>query len=411
MTIFRWILFIAFWALWVGMLASAIAIIFLAPKCAAPTPLAWYEKGPLITIQENESDENVQKMKELNVQGVIYELPAEFTYMVERDDVKEKIMKVVEKYNAKDIKVIIDLTPNYVTQNDALFIEAKDIDSPSDILKAFITTDKDLNWPKYNSSEKAFVKHGKHTFLSQFDNNIDLNLDNPIAEEKFKNVLTKLVDYGVKGFRLINAKHLKFSEILDNEIPRQDQTHGKSSGLGSYDFYNHKYSTYVEGLGNLINVFTKHVHNITNNEGFLSIHEAIPSGKAEAFFIKDTSTFGFDLPKINLIGLLSGKDSLSTVAPKIYNYFADINTTVPSLIPSWMQLQFNTDSYNNLDSSAYFMFISLLRGVQIGPLDAFTSVGAQRVKDLAATREKAAIQHGSFEFFLSENSTSFGYAR
>lgn len=37
----RWIFFILFWALWVAMLVGAIWIIIGAPKCAAPTPLAW----------------------------------------------------------------------------------------------------------------------------------------------------------------------------------------------------------------------------------------------------------------------------------------------------------------------------------------------------------------------------------
>lgn len=43
----RWFLFILFWLLWLAMLAGAIAIIVLAPKCAPPTPREWWEQSPV----------------------------------------------------------------------------------------------------------------------------------------------------------------------------------------------------------------------------------------------------------------------------------------------------------------------------------------------------------------------------
>ncbi|KAG8271781.1 hypothetical protein J6590_055404 [Homalodisca vitripennis] len=43
----RWFLFILFWLLWAAMLAGAIAIIILAPKCGPPTPREWWEQSPL----------------------------------------------------------------------------------------------------------------------------------------------------------------------------------------------------------------------------------------------------------------------------------------------------------------------------------------------------------------------------
>lgn len=43
----RWFLFILFWLLWFAMLAGAIAIIVLAPKCDPPAPKEWWEESPL----------------------------------------------------------------------------------------------------------------------------------------------------------------------------------------------------------------------------------------------------------------------------------------------------------------------------------------------------------------------------
>ena len=46
----RWFLFILFWLIWAAMLAGAIAIIVMAPKCAAPAPLKWWEQSPLYHV-------------------------------------------------------------------------------------------------------------------------------------------------------------------------------------------------------------------------------------------------------------------------------------------------------------------------------------------------------------------------
>lgn len=91
----RWVLFILFWGLWMAMLAGAIAIIVYAPKCAAPTPLVWWKKGPLITVDGTES---VEDIKSFNAKGVVYELSPEDTYLVDTPRVEEKIKKILEDY-------------------------------------------------------------------------------------------------------------------------------------------------------------------------------------------------------------------------------------------------------------------------------------------------------------------------
>jgi len=51
----RWILFITFWLLWAGMLAGAIAIIVVAPKCAVPEPKKLWEESPIIQLDASDS--------------------------------------------------------------------------------------------------------------------------------------------------------------------------------------------------------------------------------------------------------------------------------------------------------------------------------------------------------------------
>lgn len=94
----RWVLFIFFWGLWIAMLAGAIAIIVYAPKCAAPTPLVWWKKGPLITISGNEDIERIKEIKDYNSKGVVYELSADETYFVDTEPIEKKIKKLVENF-------------------------------------------------------------------------------------------------------------------------------------------------------------------------------------------------------------------------------------------------------------------------------------------------------------------------
>lgn len=97
----RWVLFILFWAVWIAMLVGAIAIIVYAPKCAAPTPLVWWKKGPLVSVSGELSEPEEAKVKDLKnfgVQGVVYELSGDETYFVDTETVESKIKKLVDFY-------------------------------------------------------------------------------------------------------------------------------------------------------------------------------------------------------------------------------------------------------------------------------------------------------------------------
>lgn len=94
----RWVLFIFFWGLWVAMLIGAIAIIIYAPKCAAPTPLVWWKRGPLLTINGEEDAARIEGLKEFGAKGVVYELSGDETYFVDTPLVENKIKKLVDDY-------------------------------------------------------------------------------------------------------------------------------------------------------------------------------------------------------------------------------------------------------------------------------------------------------------------------
>lgn len=51
----RWALFIIFWLIWAAMLAGAIAIIVMAPKCSAPEPKKVWEESAIVELDVSDS--------------------------------------------------------------------------------------------------------------------------------------------------------------------------------------------------------------------------------------------------------------------------------------------------------------------------------------------------------------------
>lgn len=133
---------------------------------------------------------------------------------------------------------------------------------------------------------------------SQFgENNIDLQINDPIVKDLLKDVLRQLTRMGVMGIRLANAKHY----ITNKDIPDYESI---SNNLGAvhtdYSFWTHSDSKNQPGLGDLLHEFWEIVNNETNGEGFLSVSDYIES--PNVFHAKEnTFGFDFDLPKLVLI--------------------------------------------------------------------------------------------------------------
>jgi solute carrier family 3 protein 2 len=407
----RWFLFILFWLAWIGMLFGAIAIIIFAPKCAAPTPVAWYKKGPLAIINGAVDDSVIEKMKNFEVQGVVYELPGHETYKVESGEVHERIKAIVDKFKAKDIHVVIDLTPNFVTREDDLFRDATKDVPDQESLGAFITNDAPLNWKQVDKTESAWKKAGKNThFLSQFSDYYDVRLNKPIVQEKLKNVISTLADIGVKGFRFVNAKYLIVAEtVLENEAPRSKPQGDRED----FKFYAHHQREFSEGLKDLIHSYNRFVLNATNDEGFLAIRDDI-SDHTENFAVSERID-AFELPRFGFINSYLRSAKKNEVAEGLFNGFQTVGRNV-DLSSIWTQIEYAKATYENLEESAYKLFISFLRGVQIASLDDLVYTlndNGEIYKKLQAERESraAVFEHGNFNYYLSNNASAFAYSR
>lgn len=387
------------------MLVGAIMIIINAPKCAAPIPLAWYKSGPLVKINDID-DTPIEDMVKHEVQGVVYELPAEETYLVETDAVQEKIKKMVDKYKAKNIHFVIDLTPNYVTKNDELLKKAFNNDAES--LGAFVTSDKELNWKKVSGGGSAWEAKGDKFFLKQFGDNYDIRLNHNIAQERLKGVFSKLVDIGVKGFRLSNAKHfvIKESGLENDEILTPSKP---GYNMEDYEFYKHSQSTYRPELGELLHDFNKYIKNITNDEGFFTIKDDI-SGHVDKYFVN--KVLGFELPRFGFINSLLHSPE-SAKAKLLKDNFDSVSTHFSSLSSQWMQIEYSPKAYAHFEESAFKLFIGLLNGVQIASFDDLINVknSTDIYTKLQKEHKTPVFQHGNFEYYLSENANAFAYSR
>ncbi|KAG8146788.1 hypothetical protein E2320_013894 [Naja naja] len=134
----RWVLLIVFWLGWLGMLAGAIAIIVQAPRCKDLPKQDWWQKGGIYRIleverfQDSGSDgigdltgvkERMNYLSTLKVKGFVigplHVNPEDQPYSTNLQDVDQKLgtlqdfRDVLQAAKKKNIKVILDLTPNY----------------------------------------------------------------------------------------------------------------------------------------------------------------------------------------------------------------------------------------------------------------------------------------------------------
>lgn len=356
----------------------------------------------------------IEKLKSIDAKGVIYKLPADKTYSLHTKEVEDYIKDAVENFKNTSIKVIFDLTPNYVTTDNQLYQLAGTNETYRSAFVWKETARFPNNWlskvPNAKTNGSAWqLAQANNYVLSQFgENNIDLQMNDPIVKDLFKNVLRKLAEIGVMGFRLANAKHY----IINNDTP-DDQSISRNPGAvhTDYSFWTHSGSTNQPGLGDLLNEFAQVVNNATKGEGFLSVSDYI---EAPNVFHVNENAFGFDLPiLVNLTATLQMSNDSSTVAKKLYNQlsntFAHLDTGV------WLQWPYEKSAANNakIGTSEYNIFLFLLPGVPVGSYDDFTNntKTIEEIKKLESFRKTPSYQHGKFQVYTVLNDTVIAYTR
>lgn len=360
----------------------------------------------------------LEKLKSIEAKGVIYNLPADKTYSIDTDEVRNYIKETVDSFKDTTIKVIFDLTPNYVTTDNKLYQLAGTNETYRSAFVWKETARFPNNWlskvPNAKTNGSAWqLAQANNYVLSQFgENNIDLQMNDPIVKDLFKDVLRSMAALGVKGFRLANAKHY----IINGNIP-DDRSISRNPGAvhTDYSFWTHSDSTNQPGLGKLLNEFREVVKNATDGDGFLSVSDYI---EARNVFETKDKEFGVDLPiLVNLTATLQTPNDSSTVARKLYD---QLNNTIGHFTDVWLQWPYEKAAANNakIGTSEYNIFLFLLPGVPIMPIGSWeydNSAAAnetiKEIKKLEAFRKTPSYQHGNFHIYTALNDTVVAYTR
>ncbi|VVC87665.1 unnamed protein product [Leptidea sinapis] len=241
----RWFMFVLFWALWVGMLVGAVTIIVLVPKCAAPPPRTWFEKGPLVDLSSEDLqavEADLPLLQSAHVAGA-FVVPCKDSYAVLEDNSSclQAFKDFVGKAKKLGVKVIVDLTANFVSTSHQwfqlsenrsepfsdyfLWAPGKDLDEDQnselpDLPQKWVPTP---NHPAWTWSDKR-----KEFYLHQFGADLpDLNFSNQDVVKHFDDVITRWMKAGADGIRLNKARHMAINSQLGKEQPRVSESPGE----------------------------------------------------------------------------------------------------------------------------------------------------------------------------------------
>ncbi|KAL1114840.1 hypothetical protein AAG570_007664 [Ranatra chinensis] len=272
----RWFLFILFWLLWFGMLSGAIAIIVLAPKCAAPTPKEWYEQNPIYEINSRDSSnadsiidlavflgmkENIEYFEELGVKTILLDsvlkskkdnpnFVEDFMSVDPTLGTGDDFKKFLAMLKEKGIRLLMSLVPNYSSDTHMWFEKSVAKEEPYKDYYIWVpakgkgTDGQPLppnNWVSVNGGSAWEWNNARGEFyLHQFDKSQpDLNFRNQALIDYFKDVFKYWLDMGVSGFYLDRVEYLIEDASFKNEPinPDTGATHDQ------YEFYIHKQTT------------------------------------------------------------------------------------------------------------------------------------------------------------------------
>ncbi|XP_051823027.1 4F2 cell-surface antigen heavy chain [Antechinus flavipes] len=137
----RWALLLLFWLGWLGMLAGAVVIIVQAPRCRELPAQRWWQQGALYRISSPKAfrgqagntsalagvSEHLDYLSSLKVKalilGPIHKNPQNDlagTNLLQIDPTvgsQEEFTHLLEAAKKKNIRIILDLTPNYQSEN------------------------------------------------------------------------------------------------------------------------------------------------------------------------------------------------------------------------------------------------------------------------------------------------------
>ncbi|XP_065347994.1 amino acid transporter heavy chain SLC3A1 [Cloeon dipterum] len=259
----RWLLFILFWLTWLAMLVGAIYIVVVAPKCPAPEPRIWAEKGQLVSVDVG-ADANgfealldmLPELKEASVAGVLLNnvLKSDANGIVDYGDVNSKLgnleqfQLLTSKFYDAGVKVILAININHVSKNHKWFNLS--LNATGDYADFFLwkkggtvqsadgTPEPPNNWLSIPSgSAWQYVAARKQFYYHQHGvDQPDLNLRSANLQKELKKILRTWRGQRISGFLFQDASYLTEDENLANELNDDSPS---DATFTDYAFYQH----------------------------------------------------------------------------------------------------------------------------------------------------------------------------
>lgn len=269
----RLALLIIFWVAWVAILAAAIVIIVIAPKCPPRRDLDWWQTSAVYRVyprsfKDAKGEDGVgdiagihEKLgylrNELNVTalslGPIYPTEnADFGYDITNfSDISPEFGTMEEFDNLRiamhkmGMKLIMEFVPNHSSDKHPWFIESE---KGTEEFKDFYVwhagsgaAGEPNNWKsRYGGSAWTWSKTRQAWYYHQLgEHQPDLNLRSKEVKEHLKDVLSFWLKKGVDGFRVDSAAYL-----FENLNGTMDEPANGKSELNDYNNYDHIHTTY-----------------------------------------------------------------------------------------------------------------------------------------------------------------------
>lgn len=172
----RWLLFILFWLVWVGMLVGAIVIVIQAPRCKPDPELAWYQTEVSYVVDETFGDVelHLDYVKSLSAKSVIVK------GMSADDEFKTMMETIAGDKQTQDFKIIAEVAADVSDSDAALASTAEWMEAGANGVmvtgfEAFSSADAialvDKLWDKVNETDEA-----RALYLTSTDNAVSKTL-------------------------------------------------------------------------------------------------------------------------------------------------------------------------------------------------------------------------------------------
>lgn len=424
----RWALFIFFWLLWAGMLAGAIAIVVIAPKCAAPEPKKFWEESPIIQLDISDSPTNDLKglehvlsdlkdryIKAISLSSIVKEDADGTTEDFKSLDSKlgniSDLENLIKTATEKDQQIFLELDPNHSSVEHPWFkrsVEKQDPYTSYYVWADGITISDGgkerqsppNNWLNvYGESAWEWNEQRGQYYLHQFNKSQpDLNYNNPAMVKEFGDILIHWLKLGISGFRLANTSFLTEDPDLRNE-------HTSLLPVGSNDYQSlaHVYTRNRPENAAILTKWQEIVHNETDGKGLFALQDDVSADILQVYNEKKTI---IDLPQSSHFLTTANANINATVLRKSISQWFSI-TPWPAWDLNGKQQSLKHRMPNVADS--FTLMTMLLPGTPILRLDDVMSL-----KDTFATvsnaRRGLTFLHGSTTFRVI-NETVFVYAR